>query len=102
MHLHPCDNYEIIGATDELDSNKSLGYIDIPITLFELSKFIIASAIRSAFKYSIEDGVYPDISKAAKVIPIHKGGPQSDLGWHRPISVLSLLTKFLNPCYTKD
>ena len=94
MYLHPCDNYEIIAAIDKLDPNKSSGYIDIPIILIKLSKFIIADAIRRAFNYFLENGIYPDILKVAKVTPVHKGGSQSDLGRYRPISVLSPINKF--------
>ena len=93
QYLHPCDNYEIIAAIDKLDPNKSSGYIDIPIILIKQSKFIIADAIRRAFNYSIENGIYPDILKVAKVTPVHKGGSQSDLGRYRPISVLSPINK---------
>ena len=41
----------------------------------------------------MEKGVYPDILKIAKVIPLHKGGSKLELGNYRPISILSPINK---------
>ena len=38
-------------------------------------------------------GVYPDILKLAKVIPLHKGSSKQNLGNYRPISILSPFNK---------
>lgn len=38
-------------------------------------------------------GVFPDVLKTAKVVPIHKGGPGDDPGNFRPISLLPIIGK---------
>lgn len=41
----------------------------------------------------IRCGVFPEVLKTAKVIPIHKGGPGDDPGNFRPISLLPIMGK---------
>ena len=41
----------------------------------------------------IEDGIFPDSFKTAKVIPLYKNGDRKDPGNYRPISILSSLSK---------
>ena len=76
-----------------LDINKSPGYIDIPVILIKESKFLISHYLATSFNECIETGTYPDILKIAKVVPLHKGGYQMDLGNYKPISILSPFNK---------
>ena len=45
------------------------------------------------FNRCIETGIFPKIFKIAKVTPIYKKGSRSELGNHRPVSVLPCLSK---------
>ena len=42
---------------------------------------------------SLETGVFPSLLKKARIIPLHKGGPQDDPSNFRPISILSVFSK---------
>ena len=42
---------------------------------------------------SISDGIFPTELKLAKVIPVFKSGPSTEISNHRPISVLSFFSK---------
>ena len=42
---------------------------------------------------SLQQGIFPDKLKCAKVIPLHKGGSKSELSNYRPISLLSCFSK---------
>ena len=44
---------------------------------------------------SLLTGVYPDLLKVVKVIPIHKGGSTQDVNNYRPISLLSIFDKII-------
>ena len=44
---------------------------------------------------SLQFGVYPDLSKLVKVIPIHKGGSTQDVNNYLPISLLSIFDKII-------
>ena len=52
---------------------------------------------------SIHTGVFPDVLKDARIIPIHKGGPSDDPSNYRPISILplSLVSKVIEKHVTK-
>lgn len=41
----------------------------------------------------IQEGIFPDVLKTARVVPIHKGGSRDDPGNYRPISLLPLIGK---------
>ena len=44
---------------------------------------------------SLLTGVYPDLLKIAKIIPIHQGGSTQDINNYRPISLLSIFDKII-------
>ena len=44
---------------------------------------------------SLSSGIVPTKWKIAKVIPLYKSGPKSDIGNYRPISILPVLSKVL-------
>ena len=50
---------------------------------------------------SIHTGVFPDVLKEARIIPIHKGGPSEDPSNYRPISILPLVSKVIEKHVTK-
>ena len=47
------------------------------------------------FKVSIQQGIFPDSLKFAKVTPIFKSGDKHDVSNYRPISVLPVFSKVL-------
>ena len=49
----------------------------------------LATLINSSF----EQGIFPDSLKTAKVVPIHKDGPKTDVSNYRPISLLDSFSK---------
>ena len=61
--------------------------------LIKQAKFIIANFLVKAFNHCIENGVYPDILKLAKVIPFYEGSSEQNLCNYRPISILSPFNK---------
>ena len=40
-------------------------------------------------------GVYPDLLKIVKIVPIHKGGSSQDVNNYRPIPLLSIFDKII-------
>ena len=44
---------------------------------------------------SFSTGVFPDVLKIAKIIPLHKGGSTQELNNFRPISLLSIFDKIM-------
>ena len=47
------------------------------------------------FNRSLEEGVFPDLMKLAKIIPLHKGGEKNECDNYRPTSLLPVISKVL-------
>jgi len=68
-------------------------YIDNISTYFLRIASIILPYLAGLFSYAIEFAIYPDYFKLAKVKPIYKAGPESNLSNYRPISLLPIISK---------
>jgi len=55
----------------------------------------IAVPLTKLFSESLKAGVFPSEWKHSHITPVHKGGPTSDPGNFRPISVVPVLAKIL-------
>jgi hypothetical protein len=54
---------------------------------------VIAPYLALIYNNSVSEGVFPDLMKCSKVIPLFKSGESSDLTNYRPISILPVLSK---------
>ena len=54
-----------------------------------------ASPLAHIINLSMELGQIPSEWKSAKIIPIYKAGPKSDMGNYRPISILPVVSKVI-------
>ena len=84
---------EIIKLIDGLDINKSCREDDIPIKFIKLSSNIISGFLSDIFNKCIKLGVYPNLLKVAKVVPIFKKGSKDECSNYRPISLLMNINK---------
>ena len=65
------------------------------MTLVKDAKEFIAHPLMLIYNSSLENGVFPEIWKLARVSPIYKSGPKTELNSYRPISVISVFSKLL-------
>ena len=73
--------------------NASAGWDNIPtFVVKKVSKHIIRP-LTDLINKSIEQGIFPDELKVAKVFPIYKSGDKKCISNYRPISVLSFFSK---------
>ena len=75
--------------------NKSVGPASIPIRLLKVVADIIVIPLCAIINLSFATGVFPEVWKVAKVIPLHKGGSTEELNNFRPISLLSIFDKII-------
>ena len=90
--IYPTDSSEIIKIITALQ-NKTTSDYKIPAlktaTLSHNFNTVLADIINSSFA----TGVFPTQLKMAKVIPIYKSGPKTEVSNYRPISLLSSFSK---------
>ena len=93
--VYECDQTEIEIIINSLNPRKAIGPNSIPTDILHLLKKEISYQLTKIFNISLSNGVYPDLFKIAKAIPIFKTGSQLCTSNYRPISLLSNLNKIL-------
>ena len=91
--LCPTIPHEIEKLIDNLDVNKSTGPYGIPIFILKLLKPLLSVWLSKLINLCYTTGVFPDLLKTAKIIPLHKKESKLDFTNYRPISLLSVFSK---------
>ena len=87
-------NEEVLSLIQSLP-NKGTGPVSIPLKLLKDAADIIVVPLCHIIIVSFATGVFPDLLKIAKVLPLHKGGSTLDPNNFRPISLLSIFDKLI-------
>ena len=87
-------NEEILDIINALE-NKSTGPCSIPFKLLNLIPDLIIMPLAYIINRSFSTGIFPNLIKIVKVIPIHKGGSAQEVNKYRPISLLSIFDKII-------
>ena len=94
---------EIEDQISLINNNKSSGLNTISPIILKKLKSKISVPLSSLFNLSFETGIFPEILKYAKIIPVHKlKGSILDVQNYRPISLLSKLTNYLKKLCTLE
>ena len=68
---------------------------DVSFNIIKKCFGVLCEPLIYLFQLSLENGVFPDDLKIAKVTPIYKAGDNGDISNYRPISVLPCFSKIL-------
>ena len=60
----------------------------------------ISSILTSLINYCFRQGKFPDCLKYTRVTPVYKGGDRNYLGNYRPISVLPVISRLIEKCFS--
>ena len=93
MYLIPTDIFEISRIITSLKSKSSSGYDQISTKTLKQIKDGIVTPLCLLINKTIEQGIFPEALKTAKVIPIYKNKEKELLTNYRPISLLTSLSK---------
>ena len=85
--LDPPQPIEIFNVINSLNPHKASGYDSISSYFLGIGNKISAPVLSLFFECVFELGVFPQIFKTAKVIPIHKSGNKHLVRNYRPISL---------------
>ena len=86
-------NEEILDIINSLE-NKSTRPSSISLKMLSVIPDLIIIPLAHIINMSFLTGVYPDLLKIVKIVPIHKGGSSQDVNNYRPIS-LSIFDKII-------
>ena len=93
--MKPTDCLEIESLIILSNTSKSIGPNSIPNQIIKLISKYISAPITNICNKAFSTGIYPDILKISKVIPIHKKESKIEVSNYRPISLLSNINKIL-------
>lgn len=101
MFLTPVTPYEIEIVISKQKSNKACGYDGVFINVVKKIGHVISEPLAIIFNKSFMQGVFPDLLKLAKVIPIYKSGDVDVFTNYRPVSLLPVFSKILERLFYK-
>ena len=76
-----------------MTNGKAVGPYSIPIFVLKILSEHKAAPLCDIINYSFSNGIFPDMMKLAKVIPLYKKNSPEDPSNYRPISLLSVFSK---------
>ena len=86
---------EVIDLCKNIEVFKSSGFDDISSRICKDAFMVIPNQMAYLFNVSLETGIFPQAWKAAKVVPLFKGGDRESRNNYRPVSLLPLPGKLL-------
>lgn len=93
--LYPCDLEELTRIVKNRKNTFSSGVDGLPDEIMKEIFPSIAHVVLDIVNHSLQQGVFPDCLKIAKVIPLHKKGSKTDPMNYRPLSNLSFFSKII-------
>jgi hypothetical protein len=95
FYLTEVTEIELCNVVNSLKSKSSSGFDGLSVKNLKLIFPFISKALLMIINKSFTSGLFPDIFKIARVIPIYKGGDFTQMLNYRPISILSSFAKIL-------
>ena len=100
--LHAVTTTEIRNIILSFDTHKSLGPNSIPTYILKIENHLFSDLLAGIVNLSFKTGIFPDLCKLAKVIPIFKKDDPLLCSNYRPISLLPIYSKiFEKVIYTR-
>ena len=90
---YPLSINELKDAFISVQTNISPVHGEISFNVIKSSFGSLSKLLLHIFRLSLEEEIFPDGLKIAKVTPIFKAGDESDFDNYRPISLLSCFSK---------
>ena len=95
IYFYPTNETEICNIVNLFKSNKASGLDDFSPSIIKSVIGTISKPLCHIYNMSMNEGIFPDKLKIARVTPIYKKGDKSEVSNYRPISVLSCFSKIL-------
>ena len=97
LFLNPVTNSEIMQIILSL-KNTSGNVDEVPVRLIKQIGYLLAATLTRLINKSFVCGIFPDVLKVAKIIPIYKSSDPQLVSNYRPISILPVFSKIFERC----
>ena len=101
MFLNPVTETEIISLVGAFGHKTSLDCLGVNMSLIKKVIVPIAKPLTHICNMSFNDGIFPDMMKIAKVVPLFKSGKNNIFTNYRPVSLLPQFSKILEKLFNK-
>ena len=98
MFLSETSDHEIEKVINSFKNNGSC-INEIPTRIFKIISNSISEILSNLFNQSVQQGIFPDCLKTARVVPIFKEGDKLNIENYRPISTLHFIYKVLEKLF---
>ena len=95
MYLTPTSALEIDQIIRNMQNKKRSRYDNISNQMLKWLRPVITRPLSIIFNMSLEHGIFPNSMKIAEIVPLHKGGDETQCNNYRPISLLITISKIL-------
>jgi hypothetical protein len=92
LYLTPTDENEVLRIISNIKTT-SVGWDDIHSKVVKSSFYSYSKVLVHLINMSLEQGIFPDEMKCARVIPLYKSGDSKLINNYRPVSILPILSK---------
>ena len=93
LFLYPTDSLEVSKTVRNLENHRAVGLYGLTAKILKASHYVICDRLTYLVNESLSSGVFPKISKTAKMVPNFECGKKSNCENYRPIPILSVLSK---------
>ena len=102
FYLKPATYDEVAEIIQSLDIIKSLGPNSLPVYIFKICEYFLSTCLLVIANLSFTIGIFPDLCKVAKVIPIFKKDDPLLCQNYKPISLLPIHSKIFEKLVHKN
>jgi hypothetical protein len=102
FYLRPFNEQEVLFEIKKIDPKKASGIDNIGGKILNICPEIFALNLCKLFNIYIEEGIYPDDMKIARVVALHKKGHKYLPNNYRPISLLPCFNKIFEKLLCKN
>lgn len=84
---------QIFNKLKHIDASKGPGPDSIPPSFIKRCSHVLSLPLQLIFNSSLEEGIFPEVWKSARIVPVFKKGDPANVKNYRPISILSCFPK---------
>ena len=95
LYLTEIEPYEIDELIRDLGINKAGDIYGNTSNIVKLGGPVLTQILTLLYNKSLEQGIFPNVLKISKILPIHKGDSVFEMSNYRPISLLPIFSKIL-------